>query len=227
MTTKVTVTTVDIGPFRVSTLSGTDASAVTAWLTEHDFETADEQLPTFQGYLDRGWQIQAVALIPTDQGIFRGALPSLRMRFPTTEIVHPMELSKHAAGPQSVTLYVAAPFQVTPARQASSESPLTLIFAGEVPASTVGLTAGLAGSDSVHLTAFEATLQPSGITGDYAFEQTASAPYQRVIWETDTTPGEVLGLGLVIGVPLLAATAVVIGLVRRRRGPISAPSTDE
>lgn len=222
----VQVTTVDIGPFRVSTLSGTDASAVSAWLTEHEFETADEQLPTFQGYLDRGWQIQAVALIPTDQGTFRGVLPSLRMTFPTNEIVYPMELSKHAANPQSVTLYVAAPFQVTPAQQASSETPLTLTFAGEVAPSVVGRTTGLGGSESVQLTAFEAVLQPSGITGDYVFEKTASAPYQRVIWVTDTTPGEVLGVVLLFGVPLLAAAGVIVLLLWRGRSRVTPAGTD-
>ncbi|MGJ6979644.1 DUF2330 domain-containing protein [Aestuariimicrobium soli] len=219
---KVQVTTTEVGHFRVSTLSGTDASSVTQWLQEHDFPTADEQLPTFQRYLDQGWTIQAVELLPEASGAFSGSLPPLRMSFPTQQIVYPMALSQHASRWQPVRLFVAAPFQVKVATEASSANPLRTVFAGEVDPAVVGRTSGLGdstakGSPRVYLTAFEATLDPDRITGDYLFEQTPDAPHQEVIWQRDTTPGRVLGGVLVLGVPVLAAGGLFWWLLARGR----------
>lgn len=211
----VSVTVTDVGDFRVSTLSADDASAVNDWLTEHGFPTADDQVPTFQKYLDQGWNIQAVALNPRS-GTFSTNLPPLRMTFETREIVYPIELSRHASARQGVRLFVAAPYQVKVEHEAAEQTPLRLIFAGTVDPDVVGRSTGFGGGQ-VHLTAFEANLDPEQITGDYTFVQTADQPYQRVIWHTDETPGMIIGGLLLAAVPMAVTVGVVVFLLRFNR----------
>lgn len=199
----------DVGPFRVTTLSGGSASSVNDWLRDNAYATRDELLPTFQSYLDQGWRIQAVKLVPGANQAYRGVLPPLRMTFGTTAPVYPLRLSRHAAGSQRVRVYVAAPHRMDVLTQPSRATPLGLRYAGVLGPETTGL------DRPMFVTAYEATLSPDGIVDDITWRQAArDEPFARTYVVLDHTPGTFLGVGLLLLV-LGGLLAGLVHLVRR------------
>lgn len=209
----VQVTTTEVGPFTVSTLSSTDPEAVNAWLADHAYPTRPALTGTFGDYLSAGWVIQAVKLT-SPGGQLVGDLDPLRMSFRTASPVYPIKLSRHARDTQLVTLYLAAPHRMEVATEASDTSYTTPLFAGRVPAGQLGIAA--LDGDAVYLTAFTQILEPASITGDYTFRQAADdTPYQRVVYEVvDRTWVTGLVVMAIVGV---MAVGLVVGTVRALR----------
>ena len=203
----LSVTTSEVGPFTVSTLSGTDPEAVNTWLADHGYPTKPALTATFAEYLADGWSIDAVKLT-SPSGQLAGSLDPLRMTFAATAPVYPIKLSQHARDVQGVTLYIAAAHRMEITREASPGSYVEPVFAGRVVAADLGLTP-LDGQD-VYLTAFTQILQPSSITDDYTFGRAADdTPYQRVTYQTvDLSWVTVLSAIVVV----LAVMVVVIAL---------------
>ncbi|GAB3708350.1 DUF2330 domain-containing protein [Mariniluteicoccus flavus] len=212
----------EIGPFRVTTLAGDSAAAVNDWLRENGFPAKDELLPTFQGYLDQGWRIQAVRLTPAAAGsALQGDLDPLRLRFPTDRVIYPIRLSKHAAQSQDVALYVVAPRRMDITAEAAPGDPMRLEFAGRVPGVRVGQPAGLVpGTTEAFLTAYVGQLSPRAITQDFAFGPAArDDAYREVEWSVDHSPGRALGWAITLsGLAVLAGLAAGAVVVRRGRG---------
>ena len=214
-----------IGPFQVTWLTGSDASAVNTWLSSQGYPTKPALTPTFQTYLAKGWRILAVKLLPSS-GSLSGTLDPLAMSFSTTEPVYPILLSKHANHVQGINLYVAAAHRMDIAQQAAPNGALRVRFAGRVPASVAGLTTGLGtqtgSSQTVFLTAYSGYLQPQQISGDYLFKQAATDdPYvstvTRTVW---------LGWVIWLAIPVLFVVGVVVavvGIVRSRRPAAEGP----
>jgi len=203
----LSVTTSEVGPFTVSTLSGTDPEAVNTWLADHGYPTKPALTATFAEYLADGWSIDAVKLT-SPSGQLAGSLDPLRMTFTASAPVYPIKLSQHARDVQGVTLYIAAAHRMEITREASPGSYVEPVFAGRVVAADLGLTP-LDGQD-VYLTAFTQILQPSSITDDYTFGRAADdTPYQRVTYQTvDLSWVTVLSAIVVV----LAVMVVVIAL---------------
>lgn len=197
----LSVSTSEVGPFTVSTLSGTDPEAVNTWLDEHGYPTKPALTTTFADYLAEGWSIDAVKLT-SPGGQLSGSLDPLRMTFATTAPVYPIKLSNYAKDVQGVVLYIVAAHRMAITQEASPGSYVEPIFAGTVAAADLGLKP-LDGND-VYLTAFSQTLQPGSVTADYQFGRAADdTPYQRVTYETVDLSW----------VTLLGAIVVVLGLV--------------
>lgn len=216
----LSVTTSEVGPFTVSTLSGTDPEAVNTWLADHGYPTKPVLTATFAEYLADGWSIDAVKLT-SPGGQLAGSLDPLRMTFTASAPVYPIKLSQHARDVQGVTLYIAAAHRMEITRQASP-SYVEPVFAGRVVAADLGLTP-LDGHD-VYLTAFTQILQPSLITDDYAFGRAADdRPYQRVTYET-VDMGWVPMLGAIVVLVGVAALVVVVAIRQGRSRSTWTPS---
>lgn len=211
-----------IGPFDVTTLSGTKATAVNDWLTANGFGSRDAMLPGFQSYLDRGWRINAVKLVPDQAESLGRTLPPLRMAFPTERIIYPMKLSGAATVPQHVRIHLLATRRMDIATQAAPSSPLRLDFSGPIPAATAGLEHGLMDgrSERVWLTSWSGALEPRTITGDYDFKvSSADTGYRRQIIRTEYVDIPVLPIVMLL-VPLgllIALTLVLVHFWRAAR----------
>jgi len=217
----LSVTTSEVGPFTVSTLSGTDPEAVNNWLADHGYPTKPALTATFAEYLADGWSIDAVKLT-SPSGQLAGSLDPLRMTFAAAAPVYPIKLSQHARDVQGVTLYIAAAHRMEITREASPGSYVEPIFAGRVAATDLGLKP-LDGQD-VYLTAFTQILQPSSITGDYLFGRAADdRPYQRVTYET-VDMGWVPILGAIVVLVGVAALVVVVAIRQGRSRSTWTPS---
>lgn len=203
---------VQIGPFDVTTLSGTSATGVNDWLKANGFGARDELLPMFQSYLDQDWRINAVKLVPEKAATLGRTLPPLRMAFPTRKVVYPMKLSGAATVAQQVRIHLLAARRMEIGTQAAPSRPLRLDFSGAIPASTAGLGRGLmpGHNDQVWLTSWSGTLPPRTITDDYDFKASATtSAYRRQITRTEYVDVPVLGIMLaLIPVGLL----IVLGL---------------
>lgn len=212
-----------VGPFDVVTLSGDDAGALTTWLVDNGYPDRSDLAGPFQDYLDQGWRILAVRLTPqaADES-FDGALPPMSLSFDTTEPVYPIRLSSMAATDQRVRLHVVAAHQMDISRQAAPAEPLELLFSGRVSASDAGLETGFDGSDQVWLSTYGGRLSPGSIADDYTFARAASdSPYQRVNTVIDTSPGEHLGLAILVALGLAAVVGpvvIAVAVSTRRRG---------
>lgn len=206
--------TTTVGPFTVTALTGTDAQAVNQWLEDNDYPTRDDLVPAFQQYLDEGWVLQAVKLTPGAQHEnFRGALPTLRMTFATTELVYPLRLSAHAEDYQEVRLYVLAEGPMAVAQQAGPTNEMELLFSGAIP--NEGLDNPLLSGSMVHLTTWQAYYDPADITEDITFTADPGlADFQReTIVYDNLADGAVTLLLMAV---LLAAPVLVIALIVRR-----------
>jgi hypothetical protein len=207
----LSVSTSVVGPFTVSTLSGTDPEAVNTWLDENGYPTRPALTATFGDYLAEGWAIDAVKLT-SPGGQLTGSLDPLRMTFATTSPVYPIKLSNYATQMQAVVLYVVATHRMAITQEASPGSYVEPLFAGNVTAADLGLKP-LDGKD-VYLTAFTQILQPGSVTADYRFGQAEDdTPYQRVTYENvDLSWVTLLGAMVVV----LAVMVLVITLSVRR-----------
>jgi hypothetical protein len=209
----LSVTTSEVGPFTVSTLSGADPEAVNTWLADHGYPTRPALTATFAQYLADGWSIDAVKLT-SPGGQLEGNLDPLRMTFATTAPVYPIKLSNYAKDVQAITLYVAAAHRMEITRDASLGTSWNTLFAGRVAAADLGLTP-LDGQD-VYLTAFTQVLKPGLVTDDYQFGRAADdTTYQRVRYET-VDLSWVTVLGAIIVVVGVAALLVVVAIRQGR-----------
>jgi hypothetical protein len=209
----LSVTTSEVGPFTVSTLSGTDPEAVNTWLADHGYPTKPALTATFAEYLADGWSIDAVKLT-SPGGQLAGSLDPLRMTFTTSAPVYPIKLSNFAKDVQAVTLYVAAAHRMEITREASP-SYVEPMFAGRVPAADLGL-APLDGQD-VYLTAFTQILQPGSVTADYQFGPAADdTTYQRVTYQTVDLSWVTL-LGAIVVVLVVMGVVIALSIRQGRR----------
>ncbi|WP_203567610.1 DUF2330 domain-containing protein [Aestuariimicrobium ganziense] len=205
----------DVGPFRVTTLSGTDASAVNGWLTTQGYPTKPTIIGVLQEYLDQGWVIQAVKLVPAVAGsTLSPDLTPLRLSFETTTPVYPIKLSSKATTRQRVSLYLVGPRGLRIDQDASPDSPLEIIRSTYISPSVVGRDS----AEQWWLTAYQGVLNPEEITADYTFTtDDPPAPYQRVIHTGHAWGPDVVLMSMLI-VPVGLFASVVVGavlLVRR------------
>lgn len=202
-----------VGPFRVTTLAGSDPQAVNAWLRKNNFPTRDNLTGVFGDYLKRGWVLQAVKLTPSaEAATFEQALPPLRLGFATTTPTYPMKLSSKATSSQPVRLYLLGTTPLGIKTEAAPSQPLEMIYSGGFDPTEILPRSGLPAES--WLTAFEGDLSPGNITGDFAFRSDPSITnYQRTeVVRHDV--GADLTRMVVLGVLLLAPVVIIVGVVR-------------
>jgi hypothetical protein len=191
---------VEIGPYEVAQLTGTDSSAVASWLTQNGFTLPANLETGLRPYLSEGWSLTAVRLT-AGQGNLRGTLPPLRITFDTASPVYPMRLS----GQADHRIDASSPVQ---------GRNLQLFFAGRDS------------SRNTYVTRYDGQwTQPLLITQDIKFTQSArDDPHREIVTRYVPATGLTDQPGwtwlFVVGVALLAA--IIIGVLltfaqRRRR----------
>ncbi|MFE2753893.1 DUF2330 domain-containing protein [Actinosynnema sp. NPDC059335] len=217
---------VEVGPYEVAQLAGTDATAVADWLGDHDF-TLPPALGTALGpYLAEGWLVVAVRLAPAS-GSLAGGLPPMRLAFETDTPVYPMRLSATAEVVQPLRLYVLADHRVDVGNPAPGGRPPDLTFAGPVEPHPdhPALSAMLPGRR--FLTRYDGEFSPTRITDDILITRSATdephravvtvTEYVRSSWPLPGAPLTLLGLAVLGG-----GVFAVRRLVTRRRAGRSA-----
>ncbi len=106
-----------LGPFDVSTLAATDATALSDWLTDNGYNFPNDLADVLQAYVEQEWFYVAVRLTPGADGQeLTGELEPLWITFQSDEMVYPMRASALATGILPVYLYVLADHRVEKAQ---------------------------------------------------------------------------------------------------------------
>ena len=210
---------VEVGPYEVAQLAGTDASAVAQWLGDNDFTLPVALEGALRPYLAEGWLVVAVRLAPASGSLSAG-LPPMRLAFETDSPVYPMRLSATAEGTQPLRLYVLADHRVDVTNPAPAGSPPDLVFAGEVKPDPRYPTLSAALPGPRYLTRYDARFRPAQITGDIRFTRSATdEPHRAVVVVTEyvSPPIPVVPLLLLGAVAIVGGGLAVRWLVTRRK----------
>jgi hypothetical protein len=208
---------VEIGPYEVAQLAGTDATAVARWLADNDFT-----LPTALGgalvpYLAEGWLVVAVRLAPTSGSLSAG-LPPMRLAFETDTPVYPMRLSATAQDRQPLRLYVLADHRMDISNPAPGGTAPDLTFAGEVKADPQYPTLSAALTGPRFLTRYDGDFSPAQITDDIRITRSATDEHHRAVvtvTEYVRSPWRTLAGPVILLILVLGGGAIAI--LRRRR----------
>lgn len=217
-----------LGPFDVARLTATDPGDLDEWLRANDFTLPGRLETALQPYVDRRWEYVAVRLTPESSGTaLRGELEPLHLTFAADTLVYPMRLSRLAATPQSLGLYVLAAHRMEPASPIGGERP-RVTFAGQLDKATGPLAALAKGTPFLTAVAQEFP-RPSEISGDHELRRAATdAAYRQVIYEDRllALAGIPVWLLTVVGgLAVLNTVAVVLGVRwgRARRATLPRP----
>jgi hypothetical protein len=210
---------VEIGPYDVAQLAGTDPTAVTTWLSDNGFTMPDDLATALTPYLAEGWLVVAVRLAPASGSLTEG-LPPMRLSFETDTPVYPMRLSATAEYTQPLRLYVLADHRVDITNPAPTGGDPDLTFAGRVEPNPKYplLTESLTGPR--FLTRYDATFEPALVTSDIHITTAANdKPYRAVVIVTEyvTSPWPPLALTSALLALLAAAAVTTIVVLWRRR----------
>ncbi|MFF5972314.1 DUF2330 domain-containing protein [Streptomyces sp. NPDC012769] len=208
-----------LGPFDVARLTATDPTALSDWLHRNGFELSDRLAAELRPYVERKWEYVAVRLAPEKAGEpLYGALDPLAITFRNDTPVYPMRLSRLAATPQSLGLYVLADHRMEPRGSIGGDRP-EVVFAGAVD-EPEGAVARFAGPGRVYLTAVDQSFpEPARIDGDHELVRAAAdTPYREVIWKDRlwTVAGGIPVWLLTVGGVLLLGTAGGFAAARAR-----------
>ncbi|WP_020126874.1 DUF2330 domain-containing protein [Streptomyces sp. 303MFCol5.2] len=217
-----------LGPFDVARLTATDPGDLDEWLRANDFTLPGSLKTALQPYVDRRWEYVAVRLTPESSGTaLRGELEPLHLTFASDTLVYPMRLSRLAATPQSLGLYVLAAHRMEPASRIGGQRP-RVTFAGPLDKATGPLAALAKGTPFLTAVAQEFP-RPSEISGDHELRRAATdAAYRQVIYEDRllALAGIPVWLLTVVGgLAVLNTVAVVLGVRwgRARRATLPGP----
>ncbi|WP_460065064.1 DUF2330 domain-containing protein [Streptomyces sp. YKOK-I1] len=208
-----------LGPFDVARLTATDPAALDDWLTSNDFALPARLETALRPYVERRWEYVAVRLTPETAGsVLDGELQPLHLTFAADAPVYPMRLSRLAATPQSLGLYVLAAHRMEPVARIGGERP-RVTFAGRVGASAGGPLGELAQGTPFLTAVAQEFPRPSAISGDHELRRAAAdTTFRQVIYEDRLL--RVLGipvwlLTVVGGLVATAAASVTLALHRR------------
>ncbi|MFD3586280.1 DUF2330 domain-containing protein [Streptomyces sp. NPDC058683] len=214
-----------LGPFDVAQLTATDAGALDGWLRSNGFPLPPRLDTALRPYVEQRWEYVAVRLAPETAGTaLNGALDPLHLAFASDRPVYPMRLSRLAATPQSLGLYVLAAHRMEPRAAIGGERPRT-VYAGRLSRPAGDLRELAAGTP--YLTAIGQEFPyPSRISDDHVLRRASSdASLQQVVYEDRLREAAGIPLWLVtIGAALLLVVTVTSLLaVRRSRRPALPP----
>ncbi|MFJ2088248.1 DUF2330 domain-containing protein [Streptomyces sp. NPDC087901] len=220
-----------LGPFDVARLAATDPTALEGWLKENGFDLPDRLATALRPYVEQKWEYVAVRLAPQESGSpLSGELDPLRLRFASDRPVYPMRLSRLAATPQSLGLYVLAAHRMEPRGAIGGQRP-EVTYAGRVG---TGQEQGahpaldaLTGGKPVFVTAIDQSFpRPELIDGDHELRAAAAdTPYRTTYYRDELLtvggiPAWVLSL---LGGAVVVVAALVLVLRARGRRPVTPP----
>ncbi|MFI7497487.1 DUF2330 domain-containing protein [Streptomyces sp. NPDC049687] len=173
-----------LGPFDVARLTATDPAALDDWLTSNDFTLPARLETALQPYVDQRWEYVAVRLAPETAGTaLTGELDPLHLTFAADAPVYPMRLSRLAATPQSLGLYVLAAHRMEPASRIGGERP-RVTFAGRIGTSAEGPLGELAAGTPFLTAVAQEFPRPWAISGDHELRRAAAdTAFRQVIYE--------------------------------------------
>lgn len=211
---------VEVGPFDVAQLGGTDATAVTTWLGDNGFTMPADLSGALTPYLAEGWLVVAVRLAPSS-GSLEGGLPPMRVSFETGTPVYPMRLSATAEDVQPLRLYVLADHRVDVSNPAPGGAEPELTFAGRVEPGSghPALSETLPGPR--FLTRYDGEFAPHLIESDIRITTAAGdEPYRATVvvtrYVSSSWPDEALATVAVLAA-VSAAVVVAVAVFRRGR----------
>lgn len=220
-----------LGPFDVARLAATDPAALEGWLKENGFELPDRLATALRPYVEQKWEYVAVRLAPRESGRpLSGTLDPLRLRFASDRLVYPMRLSRLAATPQSLGLYVLAAHRMEP-RGAIGGRPPEVTYAGRVDPgrkqSAYPALGALTGGKPVFVTAIDQTFpRPELIGGDHELRAaSADTPYRITRYRDEllTVGGFPAWVLTLLGGAGVVVAALLLVLRARRRRPVAPP----
>lgn len=211
---------VTLGPLEATTLTGGGLDGVRNWLRDNGYRMRPEVVETLAPYLAEGWSFVAIRLTGADG--LDGALDPVRLTFDATAPVYPMRMSSAATLPQSVRLYVLGEHRVRRADPDVPNQVTEVEFAGRLAETDDPLLRELTAGGTDYLTELAVSItEPSRITSDFTFADADSdAEHRERITRTEQV--QVLGAPagpVILGAALLAATLVVIAVIRVFRRP--------
>ncbi|MEV1068451.1 DUF2330 domain-containing protein [Streptomyces sp. NPDC050263] len=215
-----------LGPFDVARLTATDPADLDDWLRSNDFVFPAALKTALQPYVDRRWEYVAVRLTPESTGAaLNGRLDPLRLTFAADTLVYPMRLSRLAATPQSLGLYILAAHRMEPASRIGGERP-RVTFAGRL-GTTTGPLAELAKGTPFLTAVAQEFPRPTEISGDHELRRAATdTAFRQVVYEDRLLALAGIPVWLLTVVGGLAAAntvAVVLGVRRGRARRASVP----
>ncbi|MFC4852109.1 DUF2330 domain-containing protein [Actinophytocola glycyrrhizae] len=173
---------VEVGPYDVAQLAGSDATAVTAWLDDNGFTMPADLSGALTPYLAEGWLVVAVRLSPSS-GSLEDGLPPMRVSFETDTPVYPMRLSATAEHVQPLRLYVLADHRVDVSNPAPEGPEPELTFAGRVTPAAAHPELAKALTGPRFLTRYDGVFLPEHITSDIRITDAATdEPYRGSSW---------------------------------------------
>lgn len=215
---------VEVGPYELAQLTGTDNRAVSDWLTAKDFTLPPDLARHLGPYLAEGWLVIAVHLRPeAAEETFDDGLPPMRISFATDEPVYPMRLSAAAERSQPLRLYVLADHRMDVTDPTPGDSEPDLTFAGWLTPDELDEHPELAKlvTERRFLTRYDARVDPEEVTDDIHLTQAAEdETYRAVVVQTRYVRGpSTAEVTLVVlgGVVLVGLAVGAVILVRRRR----------
>ncbi|WP_406100295.1 DUF2330 domain-containing protein [Streptomyces sp. NBC_01013] len=220
-----------LGPFDVARLAATDPAALESWLKENGFELPDRLATALRPYVEQKWEYVAVRLAPREPGgPLSGTLDPLRLRFASDRPVYPMRLSRLAATPQSLGLYVLAAHRMEPRGTIGGQLP-EVTYAGRVDArqeeGEYPALDALTGGKPVFVTAIDQSFpRPELIDGDHELRAAAAdTPYRTMDYRDEllTVGGAPAWLLSLLGGAVVVVAALLAALRARRRRPVSPP----
>jgi hypothetical protein len=210
-----------LGPFEVSNLAATDASALVDWLKQNGYALSPGLAQTLGPYVAQGWFYVAVRLQPGAGDSLKGSLDPLWVTFQADKLVYPMRASANAREPETVTLYVLADHRVQKSEDFGRSQ---VLFADWVEPSTLPPRSALAPfmDHKLFLTKFQDVVYPDQVNDDFHFsfaDTDETFHLETVQYEDDPTLLYLclMGLGLLLLLPLVVLVALIFYLIRRRR----------
>lgn len=196
---------VTLGPLQATVLRGGDLAGLRKWLSDNGYQLKPAIAEAMAPYVAERWSFVALRL--TSTAPLSGPLDPVRLAFDSDRLVYPMRMSAAASAPQRVTLYVVADHRQQRIDADAGSQAVTVDYAGRI-------------DDDRFLTALTTTIsQPSRITTDFAFADTASdEPVHRVTYvDADVTIFGVMAGPVLVAIALLGvAVAATIFVVFRR-----------
>lgn len=209
-----------LGPFEVTNLAATDATALEDWLTQNGYTLSPGLAQAFAPYIEQGWFYIAVKLTPGSGDGLSGDLDPLQVTFPSEKLVYPMRGSANASGSELVTLYILADHRVEKTENFGDSH---TGFADWVEPTALQSGSALTPfvNQKLFLTKFAETVNPEQVNDDFWFSNaTDDTPTHDTItvYDDDYTLVylSMAALCLVILLPVVGLAGLAFFFLRRR-----------
>jgi hypothetical protein len=205
-----------LGPFDVSTLAATDASALGDWLSTNGYNLPPEIISVLEPYVAQNWYYIAVRLSPgAGADELTGALDPLWITFDYNKIVYPMRPSALARDTLTVFMYILADHRVQKPMSFGYED---VQYADWVDPASLGEDSPLAPfiTKKLFLTKIvEEIYEPETIHDDYVFEFASTDDVYHAVRYNYIY--DIAGIPLCLLIPCSVGLLIVGGVLFLRR----------